>query len=374
MSGVFKRYPRVVAFTQDVPTACDYWRITIPFRTLQAAGYPVAVQPASAAGRVLLREIDVIVLPRWGWSDPNDLARFRGELRRAHVAFVWDTDDDLFQIPPDSPAYAPDTTEPLSLALRAADWVTVSTPHLAEQLQVKNPNVTVLPNLIDPAEWITSGRRAQHRAVKGLTVGVHGGATHYHDWLILQDLLPAIAERYSDVTFVVAGYCPPYLDALGLGDRLVRLAWTTLERYRYNVASIDIALCPLADTPFNRSKSAIKWMESAICGSAVVASPTVYADVITHGETGFIARALDEWVQYVSLLIEDRDLRRRIGKAAQQRVLKSHTVHQRAQLERRMNAYRAAWEHAYGCPFEPRYARLGGPLGIPFRAEAGIKA
>lgn len=350
-------YPRVVAYVLDPPTPCDYWRLVVPFKHLAAAGYPVAVLPFSVADKVLLREVDVVVVSRWGVPSREAMTDTLRTFHRDHVALVWDTDDDLLHIPSDRTDWHPELQEGLLWALRQADEVTVTTPHLAAQMSSENPQVSVLPNLIDPDDWTFRGGRP--RVVPGLTIGVHGGLTHQDDWRVLHKLFAVLADRYPQVTFVVAGYAPPYLDEIGLGDRLIKLAWAPISQYQDSVACIDIALCPLPDTLFNRSKSPIKWIESAICGVPVVASPTVYSSVIRHGVTGFIAETIDEWVSYTSALIEDADERRRIGRAAQKAVLRSHSIHDATSLRQRIETYRTAWERTFGMRFEPQASTVG---------------
>jgi glycosyltransferase involved in cell wall biosynthesis len=47
-----------------------------------------------------------------------------------------------------------------------------------------------------------------------------------------------------------------------------------------------------------------------------LASPTVYADVVRHGETGFIYRTPDDFAASLAALIADRGLRRNVAARA----------------------------------------------------------
>jgi len=57
-------------------------------------------------------------------------------------------------------------------------------------------------------------------------------------------------------------------------------------------------------------------------GIPPVASPVgiIPTDYIRDGVNGFLARTEDEWVEKLSLLIRDPDLRHRLGRAARQTV------------------------------------------------------
>jgi glycosyltransferase involved in cell wall biosynthesis len=50
-------------------------------------------------------------------------------------------------------------------------------------------------------------------------------------------------------------------------------------------------------------------------GIPIVASPVgVNSEIVIHRENGFLARTEEEWVRFLKKLIEDRDLRERMGK------------------------------------------------------------
>jgi glycosyltransferase involved in cell wall biosynthesis len=51
---------------------------------------------------------------------------------------------------------------------------------------------------------------------------------------------------------------------------------------------------PLGDTPFNRAKSDLKFIEAGACRVASVASHIVYADSIEDGRTGLLFHNADE--------------------------------------------------------------------------------
>ena len=72
------------------------------------------------------------------------------------IRIVFDTDDALDLVPPENLNYkAVQSRLPLyEFLLRSADVVTTTTDTLASHLRKWNPNVTVIPNSVDPDEWI----------------------------------------------------------------------------------------------------------------------------------------------------------------------------------------------------------------------------
>ena len=95
---------------------------------------------------------------------------------------------------------------------------------------------------------------------------------------------------------------------------------------KHRFLDFDIGIAPLIDDYFNRCKTPIKWMEYGILETVTVCSPTLYSKVVKHGETGFIAKTEEDWVKYLSLLIEDKRLRKKIGKAARREVFKRYDL------------------------------------------------
>jgi len=74
------------------------------------------------------------------------------------------------------------------------------------------------------------------------------------------------------------------------------------------LSNCHINLLPLADNQFNEMKSDLKFVESAGCAVAVIASPITYAKTIDHTQTGMIISSeqdivniLDDWHSQPSL-------------------------------------------------------------------------
>ena len=86
--------------------------------------------------------------------------------------------------------------------------------------------------------------------------------------------------------------------------------------YEAAIRSSDIALLPLRDNEFNRSKSDLKFIECAGNGTVVLASPVVYSKTIEEGRTGFIYRDDREFVTKLNLLVKNKNLRRMVAESA----------------------------------------------------------
>jgi glycosyltransferase involved in cell wall biosynthesis len=78
---------------------------------------------------------------------------------------------------------------------------------------------------------------------------------------------------------------------------------------------------PLFDTPWERGKCAYKLIQYMACGVPVVASPVgANRNVVIDGQTGFFAASDRDWVDRLSQLLSDVELRQRLGKSGRLRV------------------------------------------------------
>jgi glycosyltransferase involved in cell wall biosynthesis len=314
--------PVTLALIANVP-AVVAWRIGWPMVELSRRGYPVAwADFRSEDARRLLGTAEVVILPRLSWL-PGDEAKalaFRDILHKHGTAIIYEIDDDLLSPAiveriraVDNDAAAGEEIEAhrqaWRFALRIADGVTCSTEPLAEVARgLTDKQVVVVPNAIDTARFRAA--MGERDPTRPLTIGWAGGNRPDADAAACAEAWGRIARRYPDVRFLVGGHNLTALVEAVPADRVEYVARQPLSTYPGLYARMGVACCPLGDTAFNRSKSPIKAYEAAIAGAAVVASPTVYGDLIEDGHTGLLADTADGWEAALRLLLE-RPLSRR---------------------------------------------------------------
>jgi glycosyltransferase involved in cell wall biosynthesis len=87
-----------------------------------------------------------------------------------------------------------------------------------------------------------------------------------------------------------------------------------------DLATSDIGLAPLPDNRFTRGKCSFKVLEYCATGLPVVASPIgTNVDHVRENSTGLFATNTQEWVDRVSCLIQDPQLRRKMGEEGRAR-------------------------------------------------------
>jgi len=94
------------------------------------------------------------------------------------------------------------------------------------------------------------------------------------------------------------------------------------------LATCDIGLAPSSDGPWERGKCGVKAIQYMAIGIPVLAADVgVLPTIVRHGETGFIYRNNAEFMQFARQLVEQPELRQRMGRAGRERVALCYSIH-----------------------------------------------
>ena len=327
----------------------DNW--TCALTTLRLAG------PIRASGMQLLEgndgevifpervsQADVVVIQR---NFPGRTRLYENVINQAHTEgkpVIFEIDDLLFELPTNHPDkgnhYYEDALVPMLHAVVEANGVTVSTPQLRDFFKDFNPNIRVLPNYLNDVAWPfhTPPTHSVATPECPVVIAYMGGASHQADLEEVAPALRAIGQYYRDrVMLYFCGIMPPQ-ELIGASD-MCPIRWLApnvadYARFATMLAGIGahLFIAPLRNTTFNRGKSPIKFFEySALGVPGVYSDVTPYSNVVIHGETGLLARDVDQWQQQLGELIENPAMRQRIGANAQQSVRQNWSLTEHAQ-------------------------------------------
>ena len=94
-----------------------------------------------------------------------------------------------------------------------------------------------------------------------------------------------------------------------------------------DLEDIDIGIMPLPDDEWSRGKCGFKGLQYMGMGKAVVLGAVgANLDIVQDGVNGFLASTEEEWTEKLGRLINDADLRRRMGSAARDTVVERYSV------------------------------------------------
>ena len=332
--------PSVLALAGDM-SGPTLWRVLSPFTALHNDGYPCdwALKDAPGIGS-FAPLYDGFVLPRMAWrpGERRIAEQWFEMIRRAGRFTVYDADDDIFTSDLSRRAIELGWTEGKSYAeleadrferiwtMQQCDGVTVSTQRLATVVRsFTSRPVVVVPNAID-LPWFRRVLRGAQRRTAAPAIGWAGGRRPDRDLATMAEAWARIARSCPAVTFVIQGHVPAVVTDAVPAERLLVLPWMPLERYPAGLVEVDIACASVADERFNRCKTPIKAYEAVVAGAAVVATPTVYGQVIEHEHTGYLAETADEWEAALSALVARPALRSIMAKRLLKVVERRHSL------------------------------------------------
>ena len=185
-----------------------------------------------------------------------------------------------------------------------------TTEYLKKHYSQWNQNVYVIPNCIDFELWDKYKCHSNER----IRIGWIGGDTHQGDLKIVRDVLYEILDKYPKTeVYIVCGNPPTDWKN---HDRLKLISkWVPIHEYPKLVKdlSFDIGIVPLRDHVFNRGKSNLKYLEYSACRIPTVASNV---EPFKKDFEGFLCNSDEDWMECISKLIEDEDLRLGMGNLA----------------------------------------------------------
>lgn len=256
-------------------------------------------------------------------------------VKQSGARMIYDFDDSIW-VPHISEtnkrfAFLKDTGK-IADAIRMADLVIAGNRYLADYAEQYNGNVTIVPTTIDTDEYV-HGHKV--KTTGPVCIGWSGSVTTIQHFEFAVSALRRIKKKYGDrVTFKVVGDGKFRHAELGI----VGLPWKH-DTEIADLSSMDIGIMPLPNDEWAKGKCGLKGLQYMAVGVPTVMSPVgVNTEIIQDGVDGYLADDEDEWVEKLSRLIEDADLRKRLGAAARATVESRYSV--RAWRERYVDLFR----------------------------------
>lgn len=264
-------------------------------------------------------------------------------------ASVYETDDNILAVENTNyGAYEffgnPIIQQFMKTAMWYADAITTPSIPLGEILAEFNNKVYHIPTYL-PERLLQSPRQPN----KNVVVIYGAGSTH---WVDAQRAAPFLEKFFgSHPNYIFRNYGQDFRGIINVDNYDYRAWEDDRESYVENLRG-DIGLCLLADTEFNRCKTAIKAVEYAFRGIPTIAdNVTPYKEYIIDGETGFLVNSPDEWLEALETLASNPDLRYKMG-------MKAYQYAQEQTMELNINKYTETYKHIIANDHERREEKL----------------
>lgn len=194
----------------------------------------------------------------------------------------------------------------LQVVLNAANLVITSSLYNADAVREQCRTVEVIPSSVDNRRYRT---KSAYRHPDPVTIGWIGSPSTTPYLAGVSSVLRNL-NRLHSIKVVTIG-----------ADRNFRFEEVDHINKSWNEKSeaddlleCDIGIMPLPDNEWTRGKGGYKLLQYMAAGLPVVASPVaVNREIVQDGVNGFLATTEQDWLKKLSLLIEDAELRERMG-------------------------------------------------------------
>lgn len=183
-----------------------------------------------------------------------------------------------------------------------------------------NPNTTTIIGPIDTNRYVPA------RSIEGsvgdgkgkIVIGWIGSPDTTKYLRRLDKVFMVLAQKFKGLEIMLIGASLYTIEGVNATFR----EWGLAKEVGY-LQSFDIGIMPLDDDEWTRGKGGYKLLQYMAVGIPCVASPVeVNKDIIEDEVTGFLANSNDEWIDKLSRLLTDRNLREQMGKKGRLRAEK----------------------------------------------------
>lgn len=271
------------------------------------------------------KDVDIIFIQREAFM--LGTTYFERQFAKSKAKIIFDFDDSIWltqvsnsSAPNKNLAWLknPDKTKEI---IAISDLILAGNEYLANYARAFNANIEIVPTTINTDEY--KPRESSNYEVDKVCIGWSGSKTTIDHFEEAIPVLTEIKKKYGDrVTFMIIG------DGDYTNEQLVinGLPWIR-ETEIEDLAKIDIGIMPLPDDEWSKGKCGLKGLQYMALGIPTLMSPVgVNSSIIKDGVNGYLPKNQNEWVNRISKLIEDRELRNQIGKNGRKTVEEGYSV------------------------------------------------
>ncbi|KAA3648899.1 MAG: glycosyltransferase [Bacteroidetes bacterium] len=203
--------------------------------------------------------------------------------------------------------------------LASSDMVFAGNQFLADYASQFCKNVKVIPTTIDTNYHI---RKKQNNS-DSICIGWTGTQTTLKYLYLLDNVFKELSLKYKNkIYFKVICDVPFELKGVEIKNE----KWckdTEIEQ----LEEIDIGIMPLLDDEWSQGKCGFKGLQYMAMNSVALLSPVgVNKEIIINDYNGFLVQTNEEWIEKLSLLIDNAELRARLGSNARKTIEEKYSV------------------------------------------------
>lgn len=206
--------------------------------------------------------------------------------------------------------------EEFSKRISTADFITSGNMYLASRASKYNENSYVLPAPCQVEAFDTFQQKNRMQRKKDeIVIGWIGSASTLFSLFNIYDALETIGEKYPFVVLKIVGTDKDRK----MVPRFEKIKTKTITEYNQEdmikeVSSFDIGIYPLFLSELSLGRGPLKATIYMAAKVPFVCSGYIENNkFVEEGVTGFLAHTTEEWIEKLSLLIENPELRKKMG-------------------------------------------------------------
>lgn len=210
----------------------------------------------------------------------------------------------------------------IALICRWSYKVSCGNEYLLNYAKQFNTQSYLNPTTIDTEQIHNPNLYPQKNQSENLTIGWTGSHSTLKYLKHIENVLQLLEQKHSHIRFLVIADQNPNLNLA----RMEFIPWKK-ETETEDLLKIDIGIMPLPDDPWTQGKCGFKALQYMAMNIPCIASPVgVNKTIIEHGKSGFLATSEEEWITCLNTLLNDKNLRTRMGNAGREKVITHYSV------------------------------------------------
>jgi glycosyltransferase involved in cell wall biosynthesis len=208
----------------------------------------------------------------------------------------------------------------ISEICRLSKVVMVNSTQIREYVSQYNQNIWQVPSVVDTTQYEFRPDLLEVKPEE-VCIGWSGSPTTIGNIRVIAGALRQLAERVKHRVHLIGG---TEFDLPGVP--YVAQKWSA-ETEVADLRKMQVGMVPLPVNEWNKRKFYMKTAQYMALGIPTVATPLgSNPEVVEHGVTGFLADSEEEWIKYLSLLINDHELRLQMAQAAATAAQKKYSL------------------------------------------------
>lgn len=203
--------------------------------------------------------------------------------------------------------------------VNTSDHVIAGNEYLQKKTTPYTHSITVIPSPIDVSFYPQKKYSEKYDNITLGWIGAHG-SIHYLKKM--KPIFETLGKRNDKLRLKII--CDTFFDCENMV--VEKKQWNEAEEVA-GIQSFDIGLMPLMDDPWSHGKCGLKILQCLAVGVPVVCSPAgINREIVEDGVHGFWAKTDEEWIDKLGILIDNPELRKKMGMAGRQRVIEYYSL------------------------------------------------